>query len=226
MSEIEPKERTKLYSLTVHERFKDARTVHNKNGKQTMDAVASATGLQKSMIHSLELDDTRGSSFRDVSKLAKHYGVSMDWLCGLTEVRTINETQRGICEKTQLSEQAVETLLDIKNIPPSFYSSKFSEEKDICTNDLIFFLNKLLEWDGLNELARAYSNYAYSKYQYNSSDSDYEASNAFVPNESPEEHKKHLKSSLRNHEMYTLGMFMDFLVDAKIDRTFFEEAEL
>lgn len=100
--------------LEIHERFKDARTVYNKNGKQTMSEVESATGIQKSMISSLEKDDTRGASFRDIAKLAKHYGVSMDWLCGLTDIRDSDVDVIEICKKVGLSEEAAQKFCRAK----------------------------------------------------------------------------------------------------------------
>lgn len=140
--------------LEIHERFKDARIIHNKNGKQTMEEVANATGIQKSMISSLEKDDTRGASFRDVAKLAKHYGVSMDWLCGLTELPTVNSDIRAVCEKTGLSVKAVECLFFIQQsghiFKDSFKGAPFSELKSlysflICENNAFFeILNTLI----------------------------------------------------------------------------------
>lgn len=74
--------------LTRAERFKDARTVHNRHGKQTMDSVASATGITKSVIHALESDTEereRNVGYKTVAVLAKHYGVSTDWLLSLSD---------------------------------------------------------------------------------------------------------------------------------------------
>lgn len=132
--------------LEIHERFKDARIVYNKNGKQTMNEVANATGIQKSMLSSLEKDDTRGASFRDVAKLAYHYGVSMDWLCGLSNVRSSNTDVRDICDRTGLNEASVSFL--------------FSNNKEV-TN----FINCLLALptDLLNSIAESYSYCAFLK---------------------------------------------------------------
>ena len=46
-------------NLTRGERFKDARIVHNQHGKQTMDEVAAAPGIKKSLIQALEKDENR-----------------------------------------------------------------------------------------------------------------------------------------------------------------------
>ena len=55
-----------MVRLTRGERFKDARTVHNQHKKQTMDEVAAATGISKSLIQALE-DDERLTSSSSVS---------------------------------------------------------------------------------------------------------------------------------------------------------------
>ena len=71
--------------LTRGERFKDARIVHNQHGKQTMDEVAAATGISKSLIQALENDDKeRSVGYDKVAALAAHYRVTADYLLGLT----------------------------------------------------------------------------------------------------------------------------------------------
>lgn len=72
--------------LTRGERFKDARTNYNQHGKQTMKAVEQATGVSASLIKDLESDTSnRSVGYDKVAALAKHYGISADWLLGLTE---------------------------------------------------------------------------------------------------------------------------------------------
>ena len=72
--------------LTRGERFKDARIVHNQHKKQTMDEVATATGVSKSLIQSLEDDSVnRSVGYDKVRKLAKHYRVTTDFLLGLSD---------------------------------------------------------------------------------------------------------------------------------------------
>ena len=72
-------------NLTRAERFKDARVVHNQHGKQTMDEVAIKTGISKSMIQVLEDDSIKRSvGYDKVVTLARHYGVTTDYLLELT----------------------------------------------------------------------------------------------------------------------------------------------
>lgn len=73
-------------SLTRGERFKDARTVHNQHGKQTMGEVSEATKIHKSLIQALEDDSSdRSVGYDKIIKLASHYNVTADYLLGLSD---------------------------------------------------------------------------------------------------------------------------------------------
>ena len=75
-----------MCKLSRGERFQDARQVHNKNGRQTMDEVASAIKIKKSMLSDLENDDIqRDVKCSYIALLSKYYGVSSDFLLGLTD---------------------------------------------------------------------------------------------------------------------------------------------
>lgn len=100
-----------MVKLTRGERFKDARIVHNQHGKQTMDEVAAATGLQKSLIQALEDDSAnRSVGYDKVAKLAAHYHVSADYLLGLSDVVSPNTEIRAMCDSLGLSEKTVKTF--------------------------------------------------------------------------------------------------------------------
>lgn len=77
-----------------HERFNNARTEYNINGKETMAQVTKATGVPQSAISDLERDPNidadhatapRKVAYQTVAILAKHYGVSADYLLGLSD---------------------------------------------------------------------------------------------------------------------------------------------
>lgn len=71
--------------LTRGERFKDARTIYNQHGKQTMDEVEAATGIKKSLIQALEDDENnRDVGCSKVVTLATHYHVTADFLLGFS----------------------------------------------------------------------------------------------------------------------------------------------
>lgn len=95
--------------LTMGERFKDARTVHNKHGKETTGAVAEATGVSKSTLSEIE-NDSRVPGAKIIAELARHYGVSADYLLGLSDVITPDATAQAVIAYTGLSEDNVLTL--------------------------------------------------------------------------------------------------------------------
>lgn len=57
------------------------------------------------------MDGSSSPDWKTLADIARFLNVSSDYLLGLSEVRTTDENQRGICEKTGLSEEAVSSLL-------------------------------------------------------------------------------------------------------------------
>lgn len=100
----------KEITLTRGERFKDARTVYNQHGHQTMAQVHKATGISASLIQELEDDSRRDFGYCKIAKLAEHYGVSVDWLLGLAPAKTVDPEIQGVCRYTGLSESSVKYL--------------------------------------------------------------------------------------------------------------------
>lgn len=110
-----------MRNLTRGERFKDARIVHNQHGSQSMDEVYSATGVSASMIKDLEDErKERSVGYDKIAILAEHYGVSSDYLLGLSTYPTTNKDLEFVCKYTGLNESSVKylkSLLDIYNSP-------------------------------------------------------------------------------------------------------------
>lgn len=100
-------------------RFKAARTKYNQHGNQAVRDVAKATGITKSLIDDLESQSgkLRNVSYLTVAKLAKYYDVSTDYLAGITEHPTADQSIREICEYTGLSVESVELLHLINETP-------------------------------------------------------------------------------------------------------------
>ncbi|MBQ3355672.1 MAG: helix-turn-helix transcriptional regulator [Oscillospiraceae bacterium] len=101
----------------IAERLKQARVDYNQNGKETIEEVAKATGIPKSTIGRMEkyadktdIDDVSDIYLSPVPVLAKHYGVSSDYILGLTNVRTPETNVRAVCKYTGISEGAVAKL--------------------------------------------------------------------------------------------------------------------
>lgn len=128
------------------ERFKDARTVHNKNGKETTGVVAEATGVSKSTLSEIE-NDSRVPGAKIIAELARHYGVSADYLLGLSDVITPDTTAQTVIAYTGLSEDNVLTLHHMKENASNPRLSDAADDGTIningckpyldCLNDLL-----------------------------------------------------------------------------------------
>ena len=103
--------------------FKLARTEHNKNGKQSVAAVAEATGITKSLLDDLESSAAkkRGVSYLVIKRLAEYYGVPSDYLLGLSPCYENNASIKKICDHTGLSPDAVERLHAGLGLPTKRY---------------------------------------------------------------------------------------------------------
>lgn len=120
-----------MSTLTRGERFKDARLEHNRNGKQTMDEVYTATGVSASMIKDLEDDGKeRSVGYDKIAILAEHYGVSADYLLSLT-----NDPKPKPCATDELG-------LSVKSVDWLLLLAKSSDETRYTE-----YLNKLFEME-------------------------------------------------------------------------------
>ena len=131
--------------LTMGERFKDVRLLFNQHGKETTEAVAKAVGISKSSLSDIE-NDNRVPGADIVARLAKHYGVSTDYLLGLVKEKTPNTDARAVIAYTGLSEDNVKTLHDMAS---SVHTQMLSTQVDgialidgnkpflDCLNDLL-----------------------------------------------------------------------------------------
>jgi len=69
--------------LTIQERLKDLRVERG----LTLEQLAEQTGLSKSALGKYETDDFKDISPFSIVTLAKFYGVSTDYLLGMTETK-------------------------------------------------------------------------------------------------------------------------------------------
>lgn len=106
-----------MCTITQGERFKDARTVYNRHGSQSMNEVYTATGVSASMIKDLEDDEKiRSVGYDKIALLAKHYGVSADYLLGLSPYPTVDKDLEFVCKYTGLNESSVKYLRQLMDI--------------------------------------------------------------------------------------------------------------
>lgn len=90
--------------LTVQERLKDLR----KNERNlTLEQLAEATGLSRSTLGNYETNDFKDISPFSIVKLAQFYGVSTDYLMGLTEQKNHSDTA---LDELHLSDEMIELL--------------------------------------------------------------------------------------------------------------------
>ena len=122
--------------MEVINRFKEARLRHNQHGKQDVKTVCSQTGITRSLLDDLELDarKPRETSYIKIAELAKYYGVSMDYLAGISDVPSIDLKTREICKYTGLCEDAIIALHYIA----SFCSEDDEEYRTIAMLNRIF----------------------------------------------------------------------------------------
>ena len=96
----------------MENRFKLARTLHNQHGSQSTKEVESGSGITKSLIEDLESNagKPRNVSYLKVKRLAEHYGVSSDYLLGLSPTPSVDEDIQAVCKFTGLSKEVVSIL--------------------------------------------------------------------------------------------------------------------
>lgn len=89
--------------LTIPERLKDLRVMQK---HLTLEELAEQTGLSKSALGKYETDDYKDISPFAIVTLAEFYGVSTDYLLGLTETKNPNTT----LSELHLSDTAIDIL--------------------------------------------------------------------------------------------------------------------
>ena len=89
--------------LTIQERLKDLRTER----KMTLEQLSEVTGLSRAALGKYETDDFKDISPFSIATLAKFYGVSADYLLGLTEQKNHPDTTLS---ELHLSDDAIDVL--------------------------------------------------------------------------------------------------------------------
>ena len=89
--------------LTIQERLKDLRVERG----LTLEQLSTETGISKSALGKYEADDFKDISPFSMVELAKFYGVSTDYLLGLTEQKNHPNTE---LEALHLGDDAIEVL--------------------------------------------------------------------------------------------------------------------
>jgi len=90
-------------NLTVQEKLKDLRVER----RLTLEQLAEETGISKSALGKYEADDYKDMSPFNLVTLAKFYGVSTDYLLGLTQIKNHPNTE---LHSLNLSDDMVDLL--------------------------------------------------------------------------------------------------------------------
>ena len=94
-------------SLSLQEKLSDLR----EERKLNLADVEKATGISKSTLQRFESDEDSRIGYQDVEVLTRFYGVSADYLFGLTDNREHQNTEMG---KLHLSDKTIELLMSEK----------------------------------------------------------------------------------------------------------------
>ena len=140
-----------VVELTRGERFKDARLEHNQHGKQTMDEVQKATSVSKGLISQMENDECSADfGSNKVTALARHYGVTTDYLLGLSKDPTTEKNKKVAIAVTGLSQEAIDCLSSIEQEKRDFISYLITMDR------FRDFIDLLSEYDALGQEVMTY----------------------------------------------------------------------
>lgn len=90
-------------ALTIQEKLKDLRVGRG----LSLERLAEQTGISKSALGSYEADENKDISLYNLISLAKYYGVSTDYLLGLTENKKYHNVELA---ELHLNDQTIELL--------------------------------------------------------------------------------------------------------------------
>ena len=157
-----------LDNKIISERLKKCREA---TGEKQTD-IANLLNVQRQIISYYETG-TRIPNVEDLALLAKHFNTSVDYLIGLSDIKSINSDIKSICKYTGLSENAVNTLHRIADTALSYngfdeyintlYGADLNEEFRQKSSSFLDFLNFCLcfvdsDFMGVIEYSVSYKN--------------------------------------------------------------------
>ena len=108
-------------SLSIQERLKDLRVERG----LTLGQLAEQTGLSKSALGSYETEDFKDISHYALIRLAKFYGVTADYLLGLSEMK--NHPNADLAD-LRLSDEMIDLLKSGRIASMAFSTNSFTIE--------------------------------------------------------------------------------------------------
>ena len=108
-------------------------------GKSTQEEVAKKVNTSRQNVGNWLNGKSRPDIYA-LAEISKGYNVSTDYLLGLTDIKSTDTTIQGVCEYTGLAEQAVKTILAIKEL------EKYTKNLNVkCKYTLVDSLNFIVE---------------------------------------------------------------------------------
>ena len=98
------------YSSAFPTRLRD---IMSEQGK-TQQEVADEIGKTRQAV-GYYADGSSSPDWKTLAKLARYFGVSADWLLGISEVKSLDGEVKQVCEYTGLTEAALKMVLTYKN---------------------------------------------------------------------------------------------------------------
>ena len=126
-------------------RYYTARTKYNKHGFQPIQDVYKNTGIAKSLLSDLEAEKDRGVSYKKIKDLAEYYGVSVDWLLGLSDVHSLSPDIKSAVKTTGLTEDAISTLIHYSGSRIPALISMICSSDDASLEDLCDWVYKAID---------------------------------------------------------------------------------
>lgn len=81
---------------------------------ESQQELADSIGVKRETIKFWESNSGRHIKDTDIIKLARHFGVSADYLLGLKEVESPDPDMQAVCAFTGLSQEAVQGILGVR----------------------------------------------------------------------------------------------------------------
>lgn len=118
---------------------------------ETQQELANAIGITRQSLSRYEIA-ARTVNAEVLGALARHFGVSADYLLGLSDVRSTEQDMRTACEVTGLTEETIKSLQTLVKAKSNSVVSDFSGEKviqvlEMCIQncDFISLLNGMID---------------------------------------------------------------------------------
>lgn len=89
--------------------------VLEKFGNRGQVELARDIGISQGTVSAIKLKKIKSPGADIVYRIAKHFGVSTDWLLGLTDVQTTDKATKELCDTLGLSENTVKLLSEAKD---------------------------------------------------------------------------------------------------------------